>query len=67
MVQIGTGLLSGERVVSETSLGRKIVCMGAPKVPRERNCVGSTQLCVSHCLCKASVRLLYCYIYFVIS
>ena len=54
MVPIGTGLFSGERVVSETSLGRKIVCTGAPKVPRERNCVGSTQLCVSHCSYEAS-------------
>ena len=32
MVPIGTGLLSGERVVFKTSLGRKIVCTGAPKV-----------------------------------
>ena len=38
MVPIGTGLFSGERVVSETSLSRKIVCTGAPKVPREHNC-----------------------------
>ena len=52
--QMGTGLLSGERFVSETSLGRKIACTRAPKVPRERNCMGSTQLCVSHCSYEAS-------------
>ena len=54
VVPIGTGLFSSEIVVSKTSLGRKIVCTGAPKVPWGRNCVGSKQLCVNHCSYKAS-------------
>ena len=44
MVSIRAGLSPVERVVSEMSLGRKTTCTGAPKVPRPRNCVGSTLL-----------------------
>ena len=50
MDSIGAGLLPGERVVSGTSLDRKIACTGALKELRERNCMGSTQLpsCTIH-------------------
>ena len=34
VVSVGAGLSPVERVISEMSLGRKIACMGAPKVPR---------------------------------
>ena len=44
VVSIGAGLSLVERVVSKMSLGRKTACMGAPKVPRARNCVDSTLL-----------------------
>ena len=44
VVSIGVGLLPVERVVSEMSLGQKIARTGASKVPRARNCVGSTLL-----------------------
>ena len=45
MVPIKTGFLSGERVVSGMSLGRKnIACTRALKEPRESNFVGFTQL-----------------------
>ena len=42
VVSIRAGLSSVERVVFEMSLGQKTACTGAPKVPRARNCVGST-------------------------
>ena len=44
MDSIRAGLLSGERVVSGMSLGRKIACTGALKEPQEHNFVGFTQL-----------------------
>ena len=44
VVSIGAGLSPVEKVVSKMSLGRKTACMGAPKVPRARNCVDSTLL-----------------------
>ena len=44
VVSIGVGLSSVERVVSKMSLGRKTACTGAPKLPRARNCIGSTLL-----------------------
>ena len=44
VVSIGAGLSSVERVVFEMGLGRKTACTRAPKVPRARNCVGSTLL-----------------------
>ena len=46
-VSIGAGLSLIEGVVSEMILGKTIACTGAPKVPRARNCVGSTLVCRS--------------------
>ena len=43
-ISIGAGLSLVERVVSEMSLGQKTTCTRAPKVPRARNCIGSTLL-----------------------
>ena len=40
-VSIRAGFSPVERVVSEMSLGQKIACTGAPKMPRACNCVGS--------------------------
>ena len=54
VVPITTGLLSGERVVSRMSLGRKYSMYGSFKgAPRTqfRGFHAATQL---HCLCKAS-------------
>ena len=43
-VSIGAGLFPFERVFSEMSLGRKIACTRALKVPWARNFIGSMLL-----------------------
>ena len=54
MVPIGTGLLSGERVVSEMSLDRKNSMYGSFKGALETQFRGFHAAAQLHCLCKAS-------------
>ena len=44
LVSIGVGLSPVEKVFFEMSLGQTIARTGASKMPRARNCVGSTLL-----------------------
>ena len=53
MVPIGTGLLSGERVVSGMSLGRKNSMYGSFKGALGTQFRGFHAAAQLHCLCKA--------------
>ena len=54
MVPIGTGLLSGERVVFGMSLGRKYSMYGSFKGAPGMEFRGFQVVAQLHCLCKAS-------------